>query len=70
LIVVKHFGYYLLYFWTNVWDEFSNSSSLFLWKVELHVTSNFLKLLKERIVWRTQNIVDFMNLVKFIVAWE
>lgn len=39
-------------------------------KVELHMRCILLELLEEGLLWSAQNIMDFMNLIEFIVTWE
>jgi len=70
LVIVQHFCDYFLHLRADVWNEFSDSSTLLLWKIELHVTGDFLKLLQQRFVWSTKNVVNFVDLIKFIVTWE
>lgn len=54
-------------FW-DMRNEISNSSS-FLWgEVELHVRSMLLESVKKFLLWSSQYVMNFMNLIKFIVA--
>lgn len=70
LIVVQQFRDNFLDFGTYVWYQLFNSSPFFHRKVEFHVTSYLLKLLQKRIIWCSEYVVYFMNLIKFVVARE
>lgn len=39
-------------------------------EVELHVTRLFLKLVKDGLLWGTEDVVDFVDLIKFVVSGE
>lgn len=53
-----------------MWNQFGDALILFGGEFELHVRSNFLKLVKQFLGRCTEDIMNFVNLVKFILAWE
>jgi len=56
-------------FW-DMLNEICNTSS-FLWgKVKLHVRGMLLESIKKFLLGSTQYVMNFMNLIKFIVTWK
>lgn len=56
-------------FWDMLYQICDSSS--FLWgKVELHVWGVLLESVKKFLFGSTQYVMNFMNLIKFIVAWK
>lgn len=51
-------------------DQISNSCPFLCWKVELHVRSMLLESVKELLLGGAHDVMNFMNLVKFIVTWK
>lgn len=53
-----------------LWNQFLKSRSFLLWKVEFHVACNFLELVEELFIWSSDNVMNFVYLVKLISSWE
>ena len=71
MVVVKQSDDNFLNFVGNVgWEEFFKASALLSWEIKFHVARNFLKLLQEGRVRRPKNVVNFLDLVHFVVAGE
>ena len=49
-----------------LWNKLLEASTFLLWEVEFHMACYFLKLVKQLFVRRTNDIMNFMNLVKLI----
>ena len=70
MVVVQQFRYNFLNFRTYVGYQLRDSGPFFGCEVELHVTCHFLKLLEQFCRRRAQNVVDFVDLIEFVVAWK
>ena len=53
-----------------MWYKLSNACAFYGWEVEFHVRCKFLEFLQQRLLWCTKYIMDFVNLVKFIISWK
>lgn len=50
--------------------QFRYTRPLLFRKVKLHMTRHLLKLLQQLFIWGSNNVVDFVNLVKLVRAWK
>jgi len=53
-----------------LWHERQNAAALLRRKVEFHVAGYFLELIEELFLWGSKDVVDSVNLIKFVGARE
>lgn len=69
-VIGQHLKNYFLGFHRDMRYQFYDSYKFLGWKFKLHVSGILLKLVYELLWGRTQNIMNFMDLVKFVLARE
>ena len=70
LVVENELRNHIHHVWTCVRKQLLDSSTLLFFEVELHVGCHFCEFVQQSLVWRTQDVMDFVNLVHFVVAGE
>jgi hypothetical protein len=51
-------------------DQLGNANKLFCLEIELHVSGMLLEVIKQLLRWGPHNVVNFIDLVKFVVSRE
>lgn len=54
----------------HMWNQLVNTCPFLSSKVEVHMRRLLLKFSQDLSRWRPHNVVDFIHLIEFIVAWE
>ena len=66
-VIDQQLHYQVLHIWACVWDQLYYACTIDIWEVELHVCCILLEVVQKCLVRRPKDIVDFMNLVNFII---
>lgn len=53
-----------------MWNQLHNAGAFSRWEIELHVGCVLLELSEQVFIWSANDVVNFVHLVQFIVAWE
>jgi len=53
-----------------MWNQFCDACAFDGWEVELHVCRVFLELGEQAFFWRPKDVMNFVHLIKLIVAWK
>ena len=69
-IVYQQFSNQIFDLFTRVRNQFHNSCTFGLSKIQFHVSCKLLELLKQLWVWRSKDVVNFVDLIKFVIARE
>lgn len=69
VVVNQKFSYDIARFWI-LRNQLRQASALLLWKVELHVARHLLKLVQKLLLRRSNNIMNFVDLVEFVGTRE
>ena len=67
-VVDQHLSDEIQDFWRCMWYQFGDSSALDVREVELHVRCMFLEFVKQPFVWSSEDVMNFVDLVQFIVT--
>ena len=69
-VVDEHFLNEILDIFGGVWNQLENARATRCREVKFHVGSILLKLLKQVILGCSANVMDLVNLIKFIISRE